>query len=60
MRKSDGLEIDDEDLFSDLINGKEEVWLIALEADEDYGILLFHYDAFNIIQDLFECTVTYT
>ncbi len=39
MRKSDGLEIDDEDLFSDLINGKDEVWLVALEADEDYGIL---------------------
>ena len=37
VRKSDGLEIDDEDLFSELIHNKEEVWLVALENDEEYG-----------------------
>ena len=37
VRKSDGLEIEDEDTYSELLKSREEVWLIALESDEDYG-----------------------
>ena len=39
VRKSDGLEIEDEDTYSELLNSRQEVWLIALELEEDYGKL---------------------
>ncbi len=41
VRKSDGLEIEDEDTYSELLNSREEVWLIALELDEEYGKFQF-------------------
>lgn len=37
VRKSDGLEIDDEDTFQELLVSNEEVWLFALELDEHFG-----------------------
>lgn len=38
VRKSDGTDIDDEEVFVALLNSKEELWLIALESGEDYGM----------------------
>ena len=37
VRKDDGLEIDDDDIFLGLLKNKAELWLIALELDEFYG-----------------------
>ena len=37
VRKSDGLEIKNEDIYLELFNSKQEVWLIALELGEDYS-----------------------
>jgi hypothetical protein len=39
VRKSDGSEIEDDDTYKELLNSRQEVWLIALEIDEDYGKL---------------------
>ncbi len=41
VRKSDGLDIEDEDIYLELLNSREEAWLIALELDEEYGKIIF-------------------
>jgi hypothetical protein len=41
VRKSDGLQIEDENTYSELLRSREEVWLIALELDEEYGKFQF-------------------
>ena len=38
MRQSDGSEIDDEDVFEELLNEKSELWLVCLRSDDDYPL----------------------
>ena len=38
VRKNDGLEIDEDEILTELIRSKDECWLIALQSNEEYGI----------------------
>ena len=38
VRKNDGLEIDEDEILTELIRSKDECLLIALQLDEEYGI----------------------
>ncbi len=38
MRQSDGSEIDDEDVFEELLNDKTELWLICLRDGDEYPL----------------------
>lgn len=37
MRKRDGTEIDEDDILIELINTDKDLWLVALQADEEFG-----------------------
>ena len=38
VRKIDGIEIDENETFMELLKSKDECWLIALQPEEDFGI----------------------
>ena len=39
VRKSDNIEIEDDEVLADLIENDKGLWLVALTEDDDFGII---------------------